>query len=95
VCYNAKELAAEAGSTYETPWDAEKQYGCICDAGFRGLDCAHMECPSGADAMKGPGNEAGRDCSGRGLCDYQTGDCACFTGYYGAACQYQLASLLQ
>jgi hypothetical protein len=39
-----------------------------------------IECPSGADVMKGPGNEAGRDCSGRGLCKYETGFCDCFVG---------------
>ena len=25
-----------------------------------------VECPSGPDVLGGPGNEAGRDCSGRG-----------------------------
>jgi hypothetical protein len=30
-----------------------------------------------------------RDCSGRGLCDYETGTCACFSGFYGEACEIQ------
>jgi hypothetical protein len=39
--------------------------------------------------MKGLGNTAGRDCSGRGICDYSSGDCKCFSGYYGTQCEYQ------
>jgi hypothetical protein len=49
-----------------------------------------VECPSGPDVLKGYGNEAGRDCSGRGLCNYDTGVCECFRGYHGKMCQYQV-----
>lgn len=48
-----------------------------------------VECPSGPDVLKGFGSEAGRDCSGRGLCDYSSGICNCFHGYYGTKCEYQ------
>jgi hypothetical protein len=110
VCFTQKQLASEAGRVYNTPWDAEKQVGCVCDLGRRGPDCSLckslifrpflsfkirafviivVECPSGADVLKGYGNEAGRDCSGRGLCDYSTGICSCFHGYYGTKCEYQ------
>ena len=40
VCFTQKQLAAEAGRIYSTPWDAEKQLGCICDLGRRGPDCS-------------------------------------------------------
>ena len=63
--------------------------GCVCDIGFRGPDCSLMECPNGPDLMKGDGNEKGRDCSGRGICDYGSGLCKCFSGYYGAKCQFR------
>jgi len=101
VCYTEKQLASEALAaavaldssitypTYSNPWDAEKHVGCVCDLGRRGPDCSLIECPSGPDIMKGSGNEAGRDCSGRGLCDYTNGICACFHGYYGTKCEYQ------
>jgi len=33
------------------------------------------------------GAMAGQDCSGRGICDYSSGQCACFSGYAGTACE--------
>lgn len=86
ICFTEKQLASEAGRTYSTPWDADKIVGCICDLGRRGPDCSLVECPSGSDPMKGLGNDAGRECSGRGSCDYSTGICRCSPGFYGQSC---------
>eukprot|EP01041_Mallomonas_annulata_P013277 gene13277-28117_t len=90
ICYTQRQLAEEAGQTYTTPWDADKQVGCVCDLGRRGPDCSLIECPSGSDILKGPGNESGRECSGRGMCDYTLGVCSCFSGFFGTKCQHQL-----
>jgi hypothetical protein len=68
-------------------YDAQGQMGCKCDVGFRGADCSQIECPSGADPLKGAGGAEGRDCSGRGLCDYTTGLCSCFKGFFGERCE--------
>lgn len=89
VCFTQQQLAEEAGKVYSTPWDATKHVGCVCDLGRRGPDCSLVECPSGDDVLKGYGGFNGRDCSGRGICDYTDGTCQCFTGYYGTRCEYQ------
>jgi hypothetical protein len=68
-------------------WDAEKFVGCLCDKGYRGLDCSKKECKSYPDVMKGPGNGQGRECSGRGICNYITGQCLCFEGFTGIGCE--------
>jgi len=52
ICYTQMQLADDAGRVYVTPWDANKMTGCVCDLGFRGLDCNMMECPSGPDPLK-------------------------------------------
>lgn len=33
------------------------------------------------------GSMSGQDCSGRGICDYSSGTCKCFSGYSGTACE--------
>ena len=37
--------------TYDAAWDAGMQYGCLCDVGFRGVDCSIVECPTSFDPM--------------------------------------------
>jgi len=89
TCWPEKHLADKAGRTYNEPWDSLKHVGCLCDAGYRGPACDFQECPSGSDPLDGYGNESGRDCSGRGICNYGDGTCSCFSGFYGTSCQYQ------
>jgi hypothetical protein len=89
ACFPQRILADKAGRVYDAPWDAMKTVGCLCDVGYRGSACELQECPSGPDPLDGFGNESGRDCSGRGVCDYEAGLCTCFTGFYGNRCQHQ------
>lgn len=32
-------------------WDDKASMGCVCDAGYEGLDCASMKCPRGDDPL--------------------------------------------
>lgn len=93
-CYTQKDILAAAPTPIAyVGWDYLKAVGCVCDLGFRGADCSLRECPSGADVMGGTGASStlatGRDCSGRGLCDYTSGLCKCFSGFYGTKCESQ------
>ena len=88
-CFPERILAVKANRQYDTPWDANKHTGCFCDPGYRGAACEQQECPTTNDVIGGFGNEAGRDCSGRGICDYLSGICDCFAGFYGEACDKQ------
>jgi hypothetical protein len=87
ICLPERILASRVGRVYTEPWDSAKSAGCFCDPGYRGPACELVECPTGPDVLSGYGNEAGRDCSGRGLCDYTDGICSCFSGFGGTRCE--------
>lgn len=53
-------------------------------------DCEGVSLPN-SNITGQIGNLCHVDCSNRGLCDYQTGECHCFNGHYGANCQAQIA----
>lgn len=93
ICQSLTRFVTDAsivGSTnYAAGYDGLQQYGCKCDDGYRGADCSQIECPSTVDPLGGDGGSLGRDCSGRGICDYTTGLCNCFTGYQGESCYVQ------
>ena len=43
----------------------------------------------GGKAKGRPGNKCHVECSNRGLCDLTVGECMCFEGFWGVACEKQ------
>lgn len=67
-------------------------YGASTDVTlYRAPDCSARTCPSGrawADVpLTSLAAHALSECSNRGTCDRATGECSCFAGFTGSACQ--------
>merc|ERR1711881_670283 len=63
---------------------------------IRTVDSINIGQATGADQNKDiflywKGSTGSATCSGRGICDEGAGDCQCFRGYTGQACQVQNA----
>jgi hypothetical protein len=55
-------------------------------------DCEGVEVVGLESSQEGAaGNICHVDCANRGVCDYSTGNCACFRGFYGLDCTLQSA----
>jgi len=78
---------------YSDAWDSGLMFGMKCDDGHRGPLCNILECPSGADPLGFEGSTAGRDCSGRGICDTTSGTCVCFDDFTGTDCSQISATM--
>lgn len=61
------------------------------NAAWTGADCSEATCPRGVswniNDGTSSGHESERECSDAGICDRATGECSCFSGYEGSACQ--------
>jgi hypothetical protein len=73
-------------------WDAARVMGCHCDDGWEGHSCHLRSCPSGKNILL-EGDESLYTCSGHGLCDYDSGDCQCFSGWGSSDGNGELGSL--
>jgi hypothetical protein len=58
---------------------------------FKARDCSRRVCPQGAAFVDVPTGattaHAMAECSNKGTCDFTTGQCICFEGFTGHACQ--------
>jgi hypothetical protein len=48
-----KQLDETAIWLYESVWDYDMMYGCVCDPNFSGIECIVMDCPLGDDPLTG------------------------------------------
>ncbi|CAN0303650.1 unnamed protein product, partial [Hapterophycus canaliculatus] len=97
VCDSSWEVGLNAGQTQEPEWFGPDCSLRHCPSGNDpNTDVDETDCfnrfagpMSLADAQGLSGNLCQVDCSNRGTCDYETGLCECFTGYYGYNCGLQ------
>jgi len=54
-----------------------------------GIDAAHTYTTKTVTRDSGAGTEESVTCAGRGVCDHEKGECQCFKGFTGGACQTQ------
>lgn len=72
---------------------------CVCDSGwgastdialYRSPDCSQRTCPAGKAWGDVPTSATKAhhlmECSNKGLCNRETGECECYSGYSGPAC---------
>ena len=59
---------------------------CLCEPGFRGADCSERVCPVGRPFTGLFGMEE-IECSGRGICDRDSGRCVCHPSFFGHNCE--------
>lgn len=64
---------------------------CECHANYRGGDCSRKICPTGTafsdSASSINSAHAAQECSGRGICNEEKGQCECMQGFTGIACE--------
>jgi len=62
---------------------------CACWANWQGPDCSQRTCAFDIAWATDYWNDAHyyAECSAKGLCDRETGECVCFEGYTGRACK--------
>mmetsp|Transcript_26866 Transcript_26866/g.56128 ORF Transcript_26866/g.56128 Transcript_26866/m.56128 type:complete len:267 (-) Transcript_26866:37-837(-) len=96
VCDSSWTVGIGDGQTQEPEWFGADCSLRRCPSGDDPRTAAdETDCHGKAaknSAVKGQnGNKCHVDCSNRGTCDYRTGKCSCFNGYYGQACNEQSA----
>ncbi len=63
-------------------WGNGDDEGGACDSRICAREIAWVATPTGENRAHGL-----EECAGRGVCDRETGDCACFPGYEGKGCR--------
>ena len=92
VCDSSWKVGLASGETQEPEWFGADCSLRHCPSGndprtgaADETDCAGKLAKYGKGKGR-VGNKCHVDCSNRGTCNYRTGQCACFDGYFGQAC---------
>ena len=92
LCDSSWEVGLLAGQRQEPEWfgpDCSKRHCPSADDPttytLDETDCNNITAAGGHGVGYG-GNLCQVDCANRGICDYNTGECECFKGYYGHDC---------
>jgi len=100
VCDSSWKVGLASGETQEPEWFGADCSLRHCPSGndprtgaADETDCAGKLAKYGKGKGR-VGNKCHVDCSNRGTCNYRTGQCACFDGYFGQACN-EMSALAQ
>ncbi|TYZ50992.1 hypothetical protein PybrP1_012826 [[Pythium] brassicae (nom. inval.)] len=91
VCDSSWDVGLAAGQRQSSQWFGADCSLMRCPSGDDPMttvdetDCGGKLAPGGVGTGE-TGNKCHIDCSNRGKCDYTTGTCACFSGFYGSNC---------
>ncbi|CAM9376234.1 unnamed protein product [Chrysoparadoxa australica] len=92
VCDSSWTVGLASGETQEAEWFGPDCSFRRCPSGDNPVTESVTETDCGGKAATGgrgtgaTGNLCHVDCSNCGLCDYETGQCTCFEGFAGEAC---------
>jgi hypothetical protein len=94
VCDSSWKVGLGSGERQESEWFGPDCSLRHCPTGndprtdIDDTDCFNKTAPF-SSARGEAGNLCHVDCSNRGQCDYGSGKCQCYNGYYGEACTHE------
>ena len=96
LCDSSWEVGLGAGQSQESEWFGPDCSLKHCPSGDDPLtrnvtEKASIRTPFRARTNGSAGNLCHVDCANRGICDYSSGQCHCFAGFYGHDCTIQSA----
>ncbi|KAG7396510.1 hypothetical protein PHYBOEH_002163 [Phytophthora boehmeriae] len=91
LCDSSWPVGLGAGESQQSQWFGPDCSMLHCPSGDDPMtavvetNCVGVTAPGGG-GVGGTDNLCHVDCSNRGICDYSSGECSCFPGFYGSNC---------